>query len=196
MRGRRRAQRPQVHPRTWRGSSPRDRRRSRRRFDATRLSVRRRARRLRSPRRALRPPAPSRSASANAAAPLPAGGRRDDRLLCLAPSPPSTALWVWWTSHFFFVLCFAFFAFFVLGQPVTLIGVDCLMTIPFCASNRVGIFSLVLQRFPLAASAEYLPCGSVSSKLPTGASGTVWNVLLVMPALLMNVSPCKSSVTP
>ena len=75
-------------------------------------------------------------------------------------------------------------------------GVDWWIVIPFCAVNAVGIISLLLQRFPLAASAEYLPSGSVSSKLPTGASGTVRNVLLVIPALLMNVSPCRSSVTP
>ncbi len=37
------------------------------------------------------------------------------------------------------------------------------------------------QTLPLAAKAEYLPSGSVSSKLVTGWSGTVWNVLLVMP---------------
>ena len=43
------------------------------------------------------------------------------------------------------------------------------------------------QRFPFAASAEYWPSGSVSSKLPTGTSGTVLNVLDVIPALLMNV---------
>jgi len=40
------------------------------------------------------------------------------------------------------------------------------------------------------------PSGDVSSKLTTGASGIVRNVLLVIPALSMNVSPCKSSVTP
>ena len=84
----------------------------------------------------------------------------------------------------------------IFAQPVTPIGVDCLMTAPFCATNRVGIVSLLLQRFPFAARAEYLPSGSVSWKLPTGASGTVLNVLLVMPALLMNVSPCRSSVIP
>ena len=53
-----------------------------------------------------------------------------------------------------------------------------------------------VHRLPLAASAESLPSGSVSSKLVTGWSGTVWNVLLVIPALLMNVSPCRSIVKP
>ena len=52
------------------------------------------------------------------------------------------------------------------------------------------------HRFPFAASAEYLPSGNVSSKLPTGASGTVLNVLDVIPALLMNVVPTRSIVTP
>ena len=33
------------------------------------------------------------------------------------------------------------------------------------------------QRFPFAARAEYLPSGNVISKLVTGWSGTVWNVL-------------------
>ena len=52
----------------------------------------------------------------------------------------------------------------------------------------MGIVSFALHRFPFAASAEYGPWGKVSSKLPTGWSGTALNVLLVMPALLMNVS--------
>jgi hypothetical protein len=44
-------------------------------------------------------------------------------------------------------------------QPVTLICVLCLTIRPFCATNSVGIFSLLadLQRFPFAASAENLP---------------------------------------
>ncbi len=95
---------------------------------------------------------------------------------------------------------FAFFVFFLvlcLGQSVVVMGVVCLMVAPFWAVKTVGIFSLVAQRFPFgAASAEYGPWGSVSSKLvPTGWSGTVANVLLVIP-LLMNVSPCRSTVTP
>ena len=52
------------------------------------------------------------------------------------------------------------------------------------------------QRLPLAARAEYLPSGSVSSKLVTGWSGTVLNVLLVIPALLMNVLPVRTIFTP
>ena len=36
-----------------------------------------------------------------------------------------------------------------------------------------------MHGFPIAANAEYWPCGSVSSKLPIGSSGTVLNVLLV-----------------
>jgi hypothetical protein len=43
------------------------------------------------------------------------------------------------------------------GQPLTPIGVDCLIVAPFWAVNAVGIFSLLLQRLPLAASAENLP---------------------------------------
>ena len=82
-----------------------------------------------------------------------------------------------------FVLC--------LGQFVTVIGVFWLCLIPFAAMNDVGICSLVVQRFPLAASAESGPWGSVSSNTPTGTSGTVCNVLLVIPVLLMNVSACR-----
>jgi hypothetical protein len=55
--------------------------------------------------------------------------------------------------------------------------------------------SLVLQRLPLAANAEYGPWGSVSSKVLKGAAGTVLKVLLVMP-LLMAVLPTRSTVTP
>ena len=58
--------------------------------------------------------------------------------------------------------------------------------------KAIGIFSLLVQRLPFAASAESGPSGSVSSKLPIGASGTVRNVRLVIPFLLMNVSPCRS----
>src|ERR1700728_1408643 len=86
----------------------------------------------------------------------------------------------------------------VLGQPVTWICVLCLKTAPFWATNLVGIFSFArdLQRLPFAASAEYLPSGRYNSKVPTGTSGTVLNVLLVMPALLMNVVPVRSTLTP
>ena len=65
------------------------------------------------------------------------------------------------------------------------------ITAPFCATNSVGIFSLLwaAQRFPFAASAEYGPSGRYSSNVLTGTSGTVLNVLLVIPALLMNVLP-------
>src|ERR1700722_6570690 len=92
-------------------------------------------------------------------------------------------------AFFLAVLCFT--------QPVTPIGVFCLMVAPFWAVNAVGITSLGWQRLPLAASAEYLPWGRLSSKLPTGASGMVWNVLEVMFVFgLMNVSPCRFRVTP
>ena len=48
----------------------------------------------------------------------------------------------------------------------------------------------------VAASALNGPSGSFNSKLVIGTSGTLRNVLLVIPALLMNVSPCKNTVTP
>src|SRR5476649_2054401 len=88
----------------------------------------------------------------------------------------------------------AFLAFLV--QPVTLIFVFCLSFRPFWARNSVGITSLLLHRLPLAARAENLPWGRVSSKVEKGVSGTVLKVVLVMPCLLMNVVPTKSTVTP
>src|ERR1700722_11463043 len=96
----------------------------------------------------------------------------------------------------YFFLCLRLAFVFVLGffafvQPVTVIGVLSCISAPFCPSNAVGIFSVLLHKLPLAARAESEPSGSVSSKLPTGASGTVAKVLLVIPALLMNVSPCR-----
>jgi hypothetical protein len=82
------------------------------------------------------------------------------------------------------------------GHPVTVIFVVSWICRPFWAVNAVGIASLLLHRFPLAASAEYGFSGKVSSNVPTGTSGTVLNVLLVIPALLMNVVPTNSTVTP
>ncbi len=82
------------------------------------------------------------------------------------------------------------------GHPVTAIVVLRRIVAVSCATNSVGIASLLLQRLPFAASAENLPSGRVSSKVPTGTSGTVLNVLLVIPALLMNVVPTRSTVTP
>ena len=41
-----------------------------------------------------------------------------------------------------------------LPQPVTPIGVLWWITVPFCATISVGIFSACLQRLPFAASAE------------------------------------------
>jgi hypothetical protein len=78
-----------------------------------------------------------------------------------------------------------------LGQPVALTGVDCLICIPLAPTNVVGMMSFEVQRFPFAASAESGPCGRCSSNVPIGTSGIVRNVLLVIPALLMNVSPCR-----
>ena len=50
-----------------------------------------------------------------------------------------------------------------------------------------------VHRSPFAASAEYLPCGSVSSKVEKGWSGTALNVVLVMP-FQIDVEPTRSTV--
>ncbi len=57
--------------------------------------------------------------------------------------------------------------------------------------NSLGIVSFCPHRLPFAASAEYLPSGRVSSKVLKGWSGTVLNVVEVIPALLMNVVPTR-----
>src|SRR5665213_1464455 len=95
-----------------------------------------------------------------------------------------------------FALPFFFVAFLCFGQPVTAIFVLSWISAPFCPTKAVGIASFDLQRVPLAARAEYLPSGSVNSKLPTGTSGTVLNVELVIPAFEMNVVPTRSTVVP
>src|SRR5665213_438784 len=81
-------------------------------------------------------------------------------------------------------------------HPSTSMGVLSWISAPFCPTNAVGIASLLVQRVPLAARAEYLPSGRFSSKVLTGTSGTVLKVLLVIPAWLMNVVPTKSTLTP
>ena len=48
----------------------------------------------------------------------------------------------------------------------------------------------------MAVSAENGPSGRYSSNVLTGTSGTLLNVLLVIPALLMNVLPVRSTLTP
>jgi hypothetical protein len=48
-----------------------------------------------------------------------------------------------------------------------------------------------LHRLAFAPSAENLSCGKVSSNVPTGMSGIILNVLLVMPAGPMNVFACN-----
>jgi len=63
---------------------------------------------------------------------------------------------------------------------VTVIGVFCLITAPFCAVNAVGIRKRAEQRSPTAASAESGPCGSVRWNVPSGRSATKQNVLLVI----------------
>jgi hypothetical protein len=85
---------------------------------------------------------------------------------------------------------------FALTHPVTLIGVDCLMAAPFCAVNAVCIRSVLLHRFPFAASAEYLSWGNVSSEVPTGASGIVRNVLLAAGSLEATLCPHPHSAHP
>jgi hypothetical protein len=60
--------------------------------------------------------------------------------------------------------------------PVTAIGVERLITSPFCAVN-------------------YLPWGRLSSKLSKGTSGVALKVLVVIPPLI-EVEPTSSTVTP
>ena len=59
-----------------------------------------------------------------------------------------------------------------------------LTVLPLCLTSTffltVSVF-VGLQMFVLAARALYLPLGRVSSKLEKGASGTVLNVVDVMP---------------
>ena len=117
----------------------------------------------------------------------------------------------------FFVFCLCFV------HPVILIGVFWWVLVPFWLVNVVGMVSVVVtvlwvvlwclwvwvvvflccvvvcvsvQRLVFAASALVGPCGSVSWKLVTGWSGTARNVELVIPVLLMNVSPCRLMVIP
>src|SRR6478609_4269341 len=59
----------------------------------------------------------------------------------------------------------------------------------------VGMNSFCLHRFPNAASAEYLPVGSFTSKLDTGTSGMAAKLEVVMP-LAMFVLPTRITVTP
>ncbi len=80
-------------------------------------------------------------------------------------------------------------------QPVTLIGVDCLSTAPFCAVNSLGIVSFEAHRLALAASAELGPWGRLSSKELKGTSGVALKVEVVIPFLIC-VEPTKSTVTP
>src|ERR1700691_6405389 len=88
-----------------------------------------------------------------------------------------------------FFFFFVFFAFFAFGQLVIAILVLCLIVAPFCATNSVGIVSLLVHRSPFAASAEYFPSGSYSSNDLTGTSGRVLKVLEGCRALMTNVAP-------
>ena len=94
-------------------------------------------------------------------------------------------------SYFLPFLAFLCLTVLCLAQPVTLIGVDWCMADPFCAVKAVGIFNVLAHRLPFAARALKAPSGSLSSNDPIGTSGTDLNVLLVIPAFDMNVSPCN-----
>jgi hypothetical protein len=122
----------------------------------------------------------------------PSPTRRAVQGLCKDPVT-RTPYSVDWRCYFFL-----FWPFLCFEQSFTLIGVDWCITAPFWAVNAVGTFSppLTLQRLVLAARAELAPCGSFSSNVPIGTSGTWRNVELVMPAFEMNVSPCNCTVVP
>lgn len=96
----------------------------------------------------------------------------------------------------YFLWCFVFLGVVCLVQCVVVMCVVWCIVVPFWAVNVVGMFSLWVHRLPFAASAEFGPWGSVSSNVPTGSSGIAGKVELVIPFLLMNVSPCRLSVTP
>ena len=58
-------------------------------------------------------------------------------------------------SHFF--LCLLFLCVLCFAHPVGVIGVDWWIASPFWAMNVVGMRSLLVQRLPIAASAESGP---------------------------------------
>jgi len=84
---------------------------------------------------------------------------------------------------------------------VTPIFVVWVMTAPFCAVIVVGIVSFCAHMlfFALAgmfvARTEWGPCGNVVTNELIGASGTLLNVLVVIP-FLMFVLPSRYSVMP
>src|SRR4029077_3909045 len=93
--------------------------------------------------------------------------------------------------------CFLGLAFFLaLGQPVTPIFVVWLMTAPFWAVRVVGIVSFCEHMLFFAftgmsvARTEWGPCGNTVTNELIGASGTLLNVLVVMP-FLMFVLPSR-----
>ena len=83
-----------------------------------------------------------------------------------------------------------------LWQFVVVMGIVWWVVVPFWAVRARGIWSLCVQGFPLAASAELGPWGRVSSKVPTGSSGMARSVPEVIPFLLMYVSLRSCMVTP
>lgn len=69
-------------------------------------------------------------------------------------SPPRCGR-VHFLFFFFAFLCFLWWvAFLAFGHSVTAIFVSWSITAPFCATNSVGIVSLLLQRFESVPSAE------------------------------------------
>ena len=82
------------------------------------------------------------------------------------------------------------------GQPVTSMWVSWLISAPFWRDEFCRHREFALAEVAVRCQGGVLALGEVSSKLPKGTSGTVLNVLLVIPALLMNVSPTSSTVTP
>src|ERR1700683_1333402 len=90
-----------------------------------------------------------------------------------------------------------------LAQPVTVMGVSSWISRPFWALKRVGIFRFWPQKLPFALAGRFAsnsengPAGIVTSIDSNGVSGVLRNVALVTPVLpAMNVSPCRSTVTP
>src|SRR4029077_8089793 len=159
------------------GNKPRDRRTAHRTFAATHPNAPRHAQPSHSQHHAHHKPRPSPRVSAHAESPLHQTypQRRP------APLPPRC---------FTFLLFFAFFLTFVLGQPVTPIFVVWLITAPFWAVRVVGIVSFCAHMLFFAftgmsvARTECGPCGKTVTNELIGASGTLLNVLVVMPCLM------------
>src|SRR5437879_288142 len=81
------------------------------------------------------------------------------------------------------------------AQPAAAIRVLCAIRAPFWPVIVVGMISGWAHMFPFAVSSECGPLGSVSEKLDTGTSGSVANVVVVMPPLI-SVLPTRIVRTP